>query len=180
MVKTPLGRLALAALLAMGAAADQNPPAAPPACGDAPAGRWLDFWIGEWTVTAGGQHAGDNRIERAAGGCALLEHWQDRRGSTGVSLFFFSPASATWRQVWVTDRAAAPGGVKEKELVARYPDGSVRFQGAWRAGDAVVLDRTTLTPRPDGSVRQLIETSRDGGATWTAGFDAIYTPRRQP
>jgi hypothetical protein len=141
--------------------------------------RWLDFWVGEWTVTAGGQHVGDSRIERVLDGCAIVEHWQDRRGSAGLSLFYFSPASEAWRQVWVTDRATGPGGVKEKQLVARYPDGGVRFQGAWRAGSLVVLDRTTLTPRADGSVRQLIETSRDGGASWTTGFEAVYAPRRR-
>jgi len=29
----------------------------------------------------------------------------------------------------------------------------------------------------DGRVRQVIETSRDGGKTWRVGFDAIYVRR---
>jgi len=74
----------------------------------------------------------------------------------------------------------APGGVKEKRLIARYPDGSVRFQGEVTTPDGIVLDRTTLTPREDGTVRQLIETSRDGGATWVVGFDAVYRRPDRP
>jgi hypothetical protein len=34
----------------------------------------------------------------------------------------------------------------------------------------------SLTPLPGGTVRQVIEESRDGGATWQVGFDAVYRP----
>ncbi len=87
----------------------------------------------------------------------------------GQALTMSSPA---WKQVWVTDA----GYAKEKELVsAALPDGAVRFQGevATRSG-GTVLDRTTLTPLPDGRVRQVIEISRDHGATWQPNFDAYY------
>jgi hypothetical protein len=36
------------------------------------------------------------------------------------------------------------------------------------------LDRTTLAPEHDGSVRQKIEVSSDGGNTWRTTFDASY------
>jgi len=35
-------------------------------------------------------------------------------------------------------------------------------------------DRTTLTPQADGTVRQIIEQSDDGGTSWRATFDAVY------
>jgi hypothetical protein len=79
----------------------------------------------------------------------------------------------------VTDDAGQVGGTKEKHLIARLPDGGVRFQGELPLPDGrLVLDRTTLTPIRPGEVRQLIETSRDGGTTWRAGFDARYRKRR--
>jgi hypothetical protein len=34
--------------------------------------------------------------------------------------------------------------------------------------------RMTFTPSPDGSVRQFIEQSRDGGETWYVWFDGRY------
>jgi hypothetical protein len=70
--------------------------------------------------------------------------------------------------------------LKEKRLVEDYV-GGVRFQGELPLRDgSTLLDRTTLTPLPDGRVRQVIEQSRDGGKSWRVGFDALYLPARQP
>ena len=174
---TPL----IAALPAPAARAAQGggaagPPAPPPPCAGDPAYALLDFWVGDWDVLWKGEKVGSNRIEKTLAGCAVEEHWRDARGGEGFSLFYFQPVLQVWRQVWVTDR----GPMKEKRLVGRYPDGGVRFQGELpRPGGELVLDRTTLTPQPDGTVRQLIEQSEDGGATWVVGFDAVYV-RRPP
>jgi len=167
-----LGTLLSGALVIPGAA--QRPQV--PACTSRPVFGWLDFWVGEWRVLVGGQQVGTNRISKTLDGCAISEEWTDTRGGTGRSLFYVSPDTQLWRQVWVTNTALAPGGVKEKHLVARYPDGGLRFQGEVMVEGQVVLDRTTFTPLPDGRVRQLIERSDDGGSTWTAGFDAMYVP----
>ena len=67
----------------------------------------------------------------------------------------------------------ANGSVKEKRMVDA-PDGAVRFQGTVVRDGRELLDRTTLTPQDDGSVRQLIEASDDGGRNWTPTFDGIY------
>ena len=148
---------------------------APPACADRPEFAWLDFWVGEWRVSVGGQQVGANRIEKVLDGCAVTEHWTDARGGAGFSLFFVEPVSGVWQQVWVSDTARAPGGVKQKRLVARLEGGALRFQGEVIVNGAVILDRTTLTPLADGRVRQVIERSADGGETWMKGFDALYT-----
>ena len=139
----------------------------------------LDFWLGEWDVFEGDQQVGTNRITPVLKGCAVLEEWRDTMGGEGRSLFYVEPGPHQWKQVWVTDDARQVGGTKEKHLVARLPDGGVRFQGELPLPDGrLVLDRTTLTPIRSGEVRQLIETSRDGGTTWRAGFDARYRKRR--
>ena len=153
---------------------------APPPC--SPAVRTaLDFWIGDWTValdTAKREPAGTERVERASKGMAVIERWSDVAGAEGTSLFSFDPWACTWHQLWITDDPAQVGGLKHKDLVALLPGGAVRFQGAYPGRRVVtVLDRTTLTPRADGTVHQVIEVSRDGGATWEASFDAIYTKR---
>ena len=71
-----------------------------------------------------------------------------------------------------------PGGLKEKELIESLPGGAIRFQGTIPLPDGrSYLDRTTLTPERDGRVRQVIEISVDGGATWEVRFDAMYVPR---
>lgn len=151
--------------------APSTPPSTSPC--SAPAARRLDFWIGRWEVkNPGGGLEGHNQIETILGGCAILEHWTEADGSEGKSLFYFDALGARWKQVWVTDA----GQFKEKAEVTGPTDG-VRFQGEIPLRDGRRLqDRTTLTPLPDGRVRQVIEQSADGGATWRA-WEGLYTRR---
>lgn len=163
----------IASMSAGAAAAD-----AIPACDGQPAFAALDFWVGDWDVFVGTQKVGEDRVQKTLNGCAITESWAAAGGGEGFSLFYVDPADLRWRQVWVTGRALAPGGVKEKHLVETLPHGSLRFQGTVRdTAGRTWLDRTTLTPLPDGTVRQRIEISRDGGETREATFDAVYRQR---
>ena len=138
--------------------------------------RRLDFWLGAWEVKdpAGGLE-GDNLIAPIDGGCAVRESWTGHDGGTGTSLFWFDRALGRWKQVWVT----SAGGWKEKTEQPGAVAGAVRFAGELpRPGGGTVLDRTTLTPLPDGRVRQVIEQSADGGATWKT-WEGLYA-RRPP
>jgi hypothetical protein len=127
-------------------------------------------------VTSGNRLAGTDIVNHILDGCAVVENWSDADGSHGMSLFYYNSYSDVWTQIWVTDRATERGGLKEKYLIARFPDGGVRFQGrlAGSPGSSVILDRTTLTPMADGTVHQLIEITRDGGSHWLTTFDATY------
>jgi hypothetical protein len=168
--------VAVAAILAVAAtpAAAQGPA---PRCDDIDGFHRLDFWLGSWTVEVDGERAGTNRIEKVLDGCAVTEAWRGEGGGEGRSLFFYNPVTDSWKQVWVTERATSPGGLKEKTLVETLGDGSLRFQGTIPLPDGgSILDRTTLTPLSGGRVRQVIEISRDGGATWQATFNGLYTP----
>ncbi len=149
----------------------------PLACSGEPALEQLDFWLGDWEVCASGERAGHDRVTRVIGSCAVREEWTASDGSRGESLFYYAASEKLWKQVWVTDQALRPGGLKEKHLIARYTDGGVRFQGEIALADGRrVLDRTTLRPAAAGRVSQRIEISRDGGEHWTPTFDAEYLP----
>lgn len=135
--------------------------------------------MGEWEVydNFSRQLDGHNRIEKVLRGEAILENWSDANGSEGKSWFYFYRPEKRWKQVWVTDG----GGVKEKAQVADAPAGSVRFRGEiLLRDDRRLLDQTTLTPLPGGHVRQVIEQSRDGGASWQKVYDADYIRRPPP
>jgi hypothetical protein len=167
------GRAAFLAVL-VGPVTGAAQSAPQPTCVDTPVYRLLDFWLGEWDVFVGDEQVGHNRISKVLDGCAITEDWHGAGGTHGMSLFYVDPDGA-WQQVWVTGRATLPGGTKEKRLVGRPDDRSVRFQGRIRHPEAGEwLDRTTLTGLADGSVRQVIEISRDNGRTWAVNFDAIY------
>lgn len=141
----------------------------------------LDFWIGEWDVfDVEGKHVGTNIVEKILQDCAILENWVGQSGSKGKSLFYYKPATKEWKQVWVTENVLRLGGLKEKTLAKEFKDGSVRFQGQYpHPNGTTILDRTTLTPLEDGRVRQLIEWSKDGGATWNTAFEGYYVRKQR-
>ncbi|MDH3495231.1 MAG: hypothetical protein OER21_00500 [Gemmatimonadota bacterium] len=164
----------LAAVLPVPALVAQQ---AAPACADDPLFATLDFWVGTWTVWSGPTQVGTNRITKILQGCAITEEWRSASGGEGRSLFYVPPGARHWQQVWVTGGALAPGGTKEKrQRTDSLPGGAIRFEGLIRHGEREWLDRTTLTPNADGTVRQVIEISVDGGATWRPTFDAVYRP----
>jgi hypothetical protein len=152
---------------------------APSPCESEPVFAALDFWVGDWEVFVGAQKVGDDRVAKTLNGCAITESWAASNGGQGFSLFFVDPAESRWKQAWVTGRALAPGGVKDKRLIETLPGGGLRFQGAVRdTSGREWLDRTTLVPLRDGTVQQQIQVSKDDGVSWETTFDAVY--RRRP
>lgn len=162
-------------MLISGSTWSQEPP-----CRATEAARALDFWLGDWTVHAGGAQVGVNGIVGELDGCAVFEHWTNSAGSEGKSLFYFDATMDSWHQVWVTENTERPGGLKLKHMI-EHRDGMARFQGElMHPTRGAYLDRTTLTRQTDGSVHQLIEISFDDGVTWQATFDAIYRKVETP
>jgi hypothetical protein len=162
---------AFAWLLPHAGADPPAPPAKPPGCAAAPH-RQFDFWLGEWEVTdAKGKTAGRNRIVALHDGCALQESWSGSGGFTGTSLNAYDADRKTWHQTWVDNS----GGVLQLE--GRYADGRMVLAGESQDGGSKVMQRITWERLPDGRVRQLWESSKDGGTTWTVAFDGYYTKR---
>lgn len=167
--------LALAGFLALAppAAAQEAPPEPPRPCEDDPVHDQLDFWLGEWRVVgAEGRLLGHNRIEKRHGGCVVAEEWTSARsGVTGGSMNYVDPSDGRWRQVYV----GSGGYVFEYEAELR--DGAMRFEGRLIAPDGTASPtRMVLEPLGDGRVRQTIEGSEDGGATWKTDFVGTYEP----
>jgi hypothetical protein len=133
--------------------------------------RQFDFWIGEWRVaTPEGNPAGQNSITVENGDCWIREHWTSAVAGTGQSFNFYNPTTKTWHQTWVDDQGEVA------EFDGTFRDGAMRLEG-YRQGPngSRIPARLTLTPRPDGTVRQLGENSTDSGKTWTVLYDLIYT-----
>jgi hypothetical protein len=128
----------------------------------------FDFWIGHWDVfLPNGNKAGENRVESVEGGCALLEQWSGVRGPTGKSLNIYDALRRTWHQTWVD----STGGLLVLE--GHWSDGRMVLSSS-----ASPIQRITWAPQPDGSVRQLWESSKDGGKTWSTAFDGRYVKKK--
>ncbi|MBX9604423.1 MAG: tetratricopeptide repeat protein [Bryobacteraceae bacterium] len=133
-------------------------------CEYSPLNRQFDYWIGEWNVEVGGSVVGASRIERANGGCTIVENWMPQGGGSGKSLNFFDRSTGKWHQVY----ADHTGRITYYEGHYRESDKAMVFE----AKNAPL--KMTFFPLPDGSVRQFLEASSDQGKTWQPAFDGYY------
>ena len=149
----------------------------------APQYKEFDFWVGEWEVrSAAGQLLGRNRITKKYGGCVVVEEWEGAAGGGGTSFNFYDQPTMQWHQFWVdatgtnwlsSDKQGNPvtlrGGLRDGAMVlTSHPD----------TLPSIGLTRATWRPLPDAGVRQMFESSTDGGKTWTTSFDGFY--RKKP
>lgn len=137
--------------------------------GPLPEVRQFDFWVGDWEVTTpDGELSGHNCIEKLLGDRVLQENWTGTSGHVGRSFNLYDASIGKWRQFWVDASGLA------LVLTGGIVDGAMVLEGARLSDGKSVLDRITWTPNADGTVRQLWETSDDGGAKWTVIFDGLY------
>jgi hypothetical protein len=131
-------------------------------CKTLPEARQLDFWLGEWDVhDPQGHLVGHSRIERIVNDCVVLENWTGSLGGNGKSINFWDKGNHRWQQTWVDNR----GNVLE--YTGRLVGDSMRYTAEGK--------RLTFSPLPGGKVRQLAESSSDGGKSWSVGYDFTYS-----
>jgi hypothetical protein len=134
--------------------------------GRAPAIRLLARRLGsEGTRGQGGR---PQLISSIHGGCVVYESWKGTGGVTGTSFNVYDPGKKKWRQTWVD----STGGVLDLEGELR--DGRMVLAST-PASKSDAINRITWERLPDGRVRQLWETSADGGTTWKVAFDGYYS-----
>lgn len=137
------------------------------------AARQFAFWPGSWAATiASGTEIGRNRIERAAGGCAIVENWDgilvaDMKNHFARGLHWFDESSQAWRHIWVDDN----GGVLEFK---GKTNGRAVVYRPVREPDQKKQTRMTIRPLDDGRVEQYGEESSDRGRTWNETFRIFY------
>lgn len=149
----------------------QSPAAPPPRC-DAPEFRQFDFWVGSWEVrTPDGRIAGTNEISRDLADCIVRERWHGAGGLRGESFNIWDRGTRRWHQTWVSSTGAL------LLLDGGFENGAMRMQGRSRDSQGEILNRITWMPRSHGTVRQLWETSKDSGKTWSSAFDGTYRKR---
>ncbi len=90
--------------------------------------------------------------------------------SAGVQ--FLRSSAGKWRQFWI-DNSGAP-----LELAGSYQDGKMILVGTTPAKQGPVHQKITFFKNPDGTVRQLWESSPNDGMTWSVVFDGLYRKKR--
>ena len=159
-----LGCAALAAA-AIPVAAQQNTPPC-----TAPEHSQFDFWLGSWDVSANGQKAGTNTIEKDMGGCVLHESYESVSGYVGESFNVYDAARGVWHQSWVDNSGLL------LLLEGTFHDGAMVLEGQTTATDGTVSQQRITWSVVDGDpdrVRQLWE-SKAPDSDWTVAFDGLY------
>ena len=161
-------------VLAQATAPPAPPPSAAHPCAERAESRQLDFWAGRWKVYPWGARdttvlLGTNEVTSLLERCTLLENWSGTRGGNGKSLNVYDPSTRRWRQLWTDDT----GNVLD--YAGEFRDGAMRFEGTTRnAAGKLTRQRMIFVPVAADSVRQIMESSADGGKTWKRGWDAVY------
>ncbi len=147
----------------------------PPAACSSHQYRQFDFWLGDWTVTnSKGQFAGENHVTVIQGGCGIQENWTGADGGSGTSFNGYFDGDRKWHQTWLDSRGGRldlTGGIVSGKMILR---GEVPVRG--EPGHRV-LHQITWERHPDGRVRQLWQSSPDGGSSWTVVFDGTYAKK---
>jgi hypothetical protein len=114
---------------------------------------------------------GGSVVQSVSGGCALLENWTSARGGQGKSLNAYNPAIGQWQQYWI-----GQDGNPTEYRESTWSGASVVFRAHSPAAGATPAteQRLTFTAVDSATVRQLGESSSDGGATWTTAYDFYY------
>jgi hypothetical protein len=148
-------------------------------CTADPKAREFDFWVGEWDVYQTGTHflVGQSVIQIASGGCMILENWTAVGvPHNGKSMNFVDQTSKKWEQIWV-----GSGGIGANFFInGEYRDSAMRFEFEQPNQQGNKLKgRFTFFNQGPNQVRQLNETSPDGGKTWNTVYDFTYKRKKQ-
>jgi hypothetical protein len=140
---------------------------------DAPQYHALDFWLGAWVVKDGGKPVALSHVQRAPGGCVVVERYDQNDGYSGTSLSFYDAALGRWRQTWV-DSTGAVG-----EFTGEASADAMNFTGETHRADGTRTQRRMRLAREADGVRQTSLASRDG-AEWKPHYELAYTRERPP
>ena len=134
------------------------------------------FWVGDWNVyNPGGNLVGTNTLSLVEDSCVMKEQWKSASsGVTGTSYNFYNRNDKKWHQHWIDNQGGVlnlEGGMVGTSMVLLskpYTDPNGRL----------AINRVIWTPDDEGNVRQLWESSFDGGQSWTTVFDGLYKPKK--
>lgn len=101
----------------------------------------------------------------------LHERYDTARGYSGESFNVYDAPRKVWHQTWVDSAGLL------LLLEGTLRDGKMVLEGQTTEADGkTTRHRITWTPNPDGSVRQLWESTAANG-DWTVAFDGQYARR---
>ena len=132
--------------------------------------RQLDFFHGEWTVSAEhGPALGTASITSDLSGCLTEESYATDKGYGATSFFYWDPVSRSWWRTYIDSEG------QRVELRGGLVDGRMVLTGTEPGHDGRSLQvRVTLEPVSASVVRQEWAVSEDG-ESWQTEIALLFT-----
>jgi hypothetical protein len=126
----------------------------------------LDFWLGDWVITApGGTGSSTSKVYFTLDSHLLIESWEAGPGHEGENIVAYNPQEKSWHWLFVDNRGHVHAFTGTVKL------GQGEFKGTSQgANGEPVLNRLRLMRVSPDQVEQTWEQSTDNGATWTMVF----------
>ncbi len=145
-----------------------------PGCSANRESRKLDYWLGNWTVTApDGSGSGKSEVYLSLDKCMLVERWDGGRGHIGENVFAYSADDKNWYGMFVDNE-----GRVHIFTAGRVAHRTAEFQGPSRGPNGEpVLNRVRIVRVSPNKVEQIWEKSSDKGVSWQTAFRGEYSRR---
>jgi hypothetical protein len=144
----------------------------PSACAANTESRQLDYWLGNWKISAQGS-SGDARsaVTLTLDKCLVVENWDGGRGHTGQNVFGYSADDKSWYGMFADNE-----GRVHIFTSGKVAAGTAEFEGTSRgANGESVLNRVKVTRLNPNTIEQTWEKSSDNGSTWNVVFRGEYS-----
>jgi hypothetical protein len=141
------------------------------ACATNAEGRQLDYWLGEWKVSAPGSSGNaTSKVYLSLDKCLVIESWDGGRGHVGLNTFAYSPDEKSWYGMFADNEGRVhvfSGG--------KVSSGTAEFQGTSLGSEGeTVLNRVRVVRVAADKVEQIWEKSTDNGTSWKQVFQGEY------
>jgi len=141
-------------------------------CRHAPEFRQFDYWLGEWDVEIGGRKLSQSSVRLILDDCVIFENYTDSRGYAGKSFSLWDRGTGKWEQRYVDSSGVL------SEWTGGLADGVMVFYSKSTRNGVETAQRMQYVKEGPDRVRQVIDVSRDGGKTWSPGFNGLYIRRQ--
>lgn len=134
--------------------------------------RELDFLVGSWMVsTADGLVLGTSDITTDLSDCLIEERFEASKGYRAVSFTYFDRVERRFYRTYIDSEA------ERLELSGDFAGGALVLSGTDGVPGGAAQLRVSFEVAGADAVRQTVEISRDGGATWESGLVLTYARR---
>lgn len=135
----------------------------------------FDFLVGHWNVSYEGESPfAEFEIKESMDNCTIRGFGRYADGDTRTFFGFYDPGAGSWRQAWISAGFIIDvQGARDSEN--RQLVGTLHMKSVRREPMSV---RLTHELQADGTIREYLPVSVDGGTSWTEGRPAIWRRKR--